>query len=114
MPMGMFTMIPAGGATLSGGQLQRLIIARAIIRNPSVLIFDEATSALDNLTQLSVRKSLDELKVTRIIIAHRLSTIINADKIYVMKDGQVVEQGKYEELMKMDGYFALLAKRQSL
>lgn len=114
MPMGMFTMIPAGGATLSGGQLQRLIIARAIIRRPSVLIFDEATSALDNLTQLTVRKSLDELKVTRIIIAHRLSTIINADKIYVMKDGEVVEQGKYEELMAKDGYFALLAKRQSV
>ena len=107
-------MIPAGGATLSGGQLQRLIIARAIIRRPSVLIFDEATSALDNLTQLTVRKSLDELKVTRIIIAHRLSTIINADKIYVMKDGEVVEQGKYEELMAKDGYFALLAKRQSV
>ncbi|MBR4600842.1 MAG: NHLP bacteriocin export ABC transporter permease/ATPase subunit, partial [Treponema sp.] len=99
MPMGMFTMIPAGGATLSGGQLQRLIIARAIIRRPSVLIFDEATSALDNITQIAVRKSLDELKVTRIIIAHRLSTIINADKIYVMKDGEVVEQGNYEELM---------------
>ena len=114
MPMGMFTMIPAGGATLSGGQLQRLIIARAIIRHPSVLIFDEATSALDNLTQIAVRKSLDELKVTRIIIAHRLSTIINADKIYVMKDGEVVEQGNYEELMKQDGYFAQLARRQNI
>ncbi len=114
MPMGMFTMIPAGGATLSGGQLQRLIIARAIIRRPSVLIFDEATSALDNLTQIAVRKSLDELKVTRIIIAHRLSTIINADKIYVMKDGEVVEQGNYEELMKQDGYFAQLARRQNI
>lgn len=114
MPMGMFTMIPAGGATLSGGQLQRLIIARAIIRRPSVLIFDEATSALDNLTQLVVRKSLDELKVTRIIIAHRLSTIINADKIYVMKDGAVVEQGNYDELMRQNGYFAQLAKRQNV
>ena len=114
MPMGMFTMIPAGGATLSGGQLQRLIIARAIIRRPNVLIFDEATSALDNLTQMVVRKSLDELKVTRIIIAHRLSTIINANRIYVMKDGEVVEQGKYDELMKQNGYFALLAKRQNV
>ena len=114
MPMGMFTMIPAGGLTLSGGQLQRLIIARAIIRRPKVLIFDEATSALDNMTQQVVRKSLDELKVTRIIIAHRLSTIINADKIYVMKDGEVVECGNYDELMKQDGYFAMLAKRQNL
>ena len=114
MPMGMFTMIPAGGSTLSGGQLQRLIIARALIRRPAVLIFDEATSALDNMTQQVVRKSLDELKVTRIIIAHRLSTIINADKIYVMKDGQVIECGKYDELIKQNGYFAMLAKRQSL
>lgn len=114
MPMGMFTMLPAGGSTLSGGQLQRLIIARAIIRRPKVLIFDEATSALDNMTQQVVRKSLDELKVTRIIIAHRLSTIINADKIYVMKDGEVIECGNYEELMKQNGYFAILAKRQNL
>ncbi len=114
MPMGMFTMIPAGGSTLSGGQLQRLIIARAIIRNPSVLIFDEATSALDNLTQATVRESLDNLKVTRIIIAHRLSTIINADRIYVMKDGEVIETGNYDELMEKDGYFAQLAKRQNV
>ena len=114
MPMGMFTMIPAGGMTLSGGQLQRLIIARAIIRNPSLLVFDEATSALDNLTQLTVRKSLDELNVTRIIIAHRLSTIINADRIYVMKDGQVIETGNYEELMAQNGYFAELARRQNV
>ena len=114
MPMGMFTMLHAGGHTLSGGQLQRLIIARAIIRNPAVLIFDEATSALDNLTQQVVRKSLDELKVTRIIIAHRLSTIINADKIYVMKDGEVIESGNYDELMAQNGYFAELAKRQNV
>jgi ABC-type bacteriocin/lantibiotic exporter with double-glycine peptidase domain len=114
MPMGMFTMIPAGGMTLSGGQLQRLIIARAIIRKPNILIFDEATSALDNLTQLTVRKSLDELHVTRVIIAHRLSTIINADKIYVMKDGKVIETGNYESLMKQNGYFAQLAKRQNV
>lgn len=114
MPMGMFTMIPAGGATLSGGQLQRLIIARAIIKNPNVLIFDEATSALDNITQDVVRKSLDELKITRVIIAHRLSTIINADRIYVMNNGEVVETGTYDSLMKADGYFAQLAKRQNL
>lgn len=114
LPMGMLTMLPAGGHTLSGGQLQRLIIARAIIRRPSVLIFDEATSALDNLTQNTVRESLDSLHVTRIIIAHRLSTIINADKIYVMKDGEVVECGTYTELMEKGGYFAELAKRQSV
>ncbi|MCR4822614.1 MAG: NHLP bacteriocin export ABC transporter permease/ATPase subunit [Treponema sp.] len=114
MPMGMMTMLPAGASILSGGQLQRLIIARAIIRKPKILIFDEATSALDNLTQMTVRESLDRLKVTRIIIAHRLSTIINADNIYVMKDGRVVESGNYQQLMEKDGYFAQLARRQNV
>lgn len=112
MPMGMSTMIPAGGLSLSGGQLQRLIIARAIIKNPSVLIFDEATSSLDNITQMEVKKSLDALDVTRIIIAHRLSTIKNADKIYVLDGGRIVECGKYDELMEKNGCFAQLARRQ--
>lgn len=114
MPMGMYTMIPAGGLSLSGGQLQRLIIARAIIRNPNVLIFDEATSALDNITQSVVRQSLDELNVTRIVIAHRLSTIINADRIYVMKDGAVIETGNYNELMDQKGWFYQMALRQKI
>lgn len=114
MPMGMFTMIPAGGLSISGGQLQRLIIARAIIRKPNILLFDEATSALDNVTQAVVRQSLDELKVTRIVIAHRLSTIIHADRIYVMKDGKVIETGTYDELIAQNGYFAELAKRQNV
>lgn len=114
MPMGMLTIVPAGGSTLSGGQLQRLIIARALIKNPNVLIFDEATSALDNVTQEVVRESLDELKITRIIIAHRLSTVINADRIYVMDNGEVVETGTYDSLMKANGYFAQLARRQNL
>lgn len=114
MPMGMFTMIPAGGISLSGGQLQRLILARSIIRNPNVLIFDEATSALDNITQAVVRKSLDELKVTRIVIAHRLSTIINADRIYVMKDGQIIETGNYDQLMNQKGWFYQMALRQKI
>ena len=113
MPMGMSTIIPAGGLSLSGGQLQRLIIARAIIKNPSVLIFDEATSSLDNITQMEVKKSLDALDVTRIIIAHRLSSVMNADKIYVLDGGRVVECGKYDELMQKDGPFARLAKRQN-
>ena len=112
LPMGMNTMILAGGKSLSGGQLQRLIIARAIIRNPKILIFDEATSALDNLTQEAVSRSLEELKDTRIVIAHRLSTVINADNIYVMKDGEIVESGNYNQLMDKKGYFAKLAERQ--
>ena len=112
MPMGMHTMIPAGGGTLSGGQIQRLIIARAIARKPSILIFDEATSALDNKTQAQVSKSLESLNVTRIVIAHRLSTIINADKIYVLNNGVIEETGTYDELMKKKGFFAKLAERQ--
>ncbi len=112
MPMGMHTMIPADGGGLSGGQKQRLIIARALAHKPNILIFDEATSALDNKTQSQVSKSLESLNVTRIVIAHRLSTIINADKIYVLNNGVIEETGTYEELIKNDGFFAKLAKRQ--
>lgn len=112
MPMGMHTLVSAGGGTLSGGQRQRLIIARAIARNPSILIFDEATSALDNRTQAQVSASLESLNVTRIVIAHRLSTIINADRIYVLNHGVIEECGTYNELIKNGGYFAELAKRQ--
>ena len=114
LPEGYNTMLSSNGTNLSQGQRQLLNIARATVADPPVLILDEATSALDNLTQLTVRKSLDELNVTRIIIAHRLSTIINADRIYVMKDGQVIETGNYEELMAQNGYFAELARRQNV
>ncbi|MBT3255619.1 MAG: NHLP bacteriocin export ABC transporter permease/ATPase subunit [Deltaproteobacteria bacterium] len=112
MPMGMYTVVPAGGGTLSGGQRQRLIIARAVVRKPRILLFDEATSALDNLTQGIVMESLDRLDVTRLVIAHRLSTITNADRIYVMEQGEIVESGTYDELMKAKGYFHQLAIRQ--
>ena len=114
MPMGMHTIITADGNTLSGGQRQRLIIARAVVRNPSILIFDEATSALDNKTQAQITKSLEELNVTRIVIAHRLSTIINADRIYVLNNGVIEECGTYKELMAKGGFFADLAKRQQV
>jgi len=112
MPMGMYTVVPAGGGTLSGGQRQRLIIARAVVRKPRILLFDEATSALDNLTQGIVMESLDRLEVTRLVIAHRLSTITNADRIYVLEKGKIVESGTYDELMKAKGYFHQLAIRQ--
>lgn len=112
MPMGMHTVLQTGGGTLSGGQRQRLLIARAIARKPRYLYFDEATSALDNRTQAIVSRSLEQLHVTRIVIAHRLSTIINADRIYVLSKGQMVQSGTYEELMKQEGLFAELAKRQ--
>jgi len=112
MPMGMHTIISAGGGTLSGGQRQRLLIARAIVRKPRIIFFDEATSALDNNTQAIVSQSLDNLKATRIVIAHRLSTIINAEKIYVLEKGSIVQSGTYDELIKQKGLFAELAKRQ--
>ena len=112
MPMGMHTVVSEGGGGLSGGQRQRLMIARAIVGKPRILLFDEATSALDNQTQAIVSKSLEGLKTTRIVIAHRLSTIINADRIYVLDKGTVVQSGTYEELIAQPGLFAELAKRQ--
>ena len=112
MPMGMNTLIQEGGGGISGGQKQRLMIARAIAGNPSILMFDEATSALDNITQKIVSDSLDTLKCTRIVIAHRLSTIRNCDRILMMDSGKIVEQGTYEELIEKGGLFAKLVERQ--
>ncbi len=112
MPMGMHTLVSEGGSTLSGGQRQRLLIARAIVKRPRILFFDEATSALDNRTQEIVGRSLENLKATRVVIAHRLSTIINADRIYVLDDGRIVQSGTYSELINQPGLFADLAKRQ--
>jgi NHLM bacteriocin system ABC transporter ATP-binding protein len=112
MPMGMHTVIGERGSTLSGGQRQRLLIARAIVNKPRILFFDEATSALDNRTQAMVSESLEGLHVTRIVVAHRLSTIAGADRIFVLDDGEIVQSGTYEELMRQSGLFARLAKRQ--
>ncbi len=112
MPMGMHTIVSDGGGTLSGGQKQRLLISRALINNPRIIYFDEATSALDNKTQDIVTKSLDELDATRVVIAHRLSTIINADKIYVLDQGTLTQEGTYEELLQEEGLFKELALRQ--
>lgn len=112
MPMGIHTMVSEGGATLSGGQRQRLLIARAIVTKPKIVYFDEATSALDNQSQAVVSASMEKLQATRVVIAHRLSTIMNADCIYVLDKGRVVQCGSYEQLMCQDGLFAELAKRQ--
>lgn len=112
MPMEMHTVVSEGAGTFSGGQRQRLMIARAIAHKPRLLFMDEATSALDNKTQSIVSQSLDKLQATRIIIAHRLSTIKNADRIYVMDKGTIVESGTYDELMEQDALFSQLAKRQ--
>lgn len=112
MPMEMHTVISEGAGTFSGGQRQRLMIARAIVHKPRLMFMDEATSALDNHTQRVVSESLDKLQATRIIIAHRLSTVINADRIFIMDKGTIVESGNYQELMKKGGLFSKLAKRQ--
>ncbi|HEY9645197.1 MAG TPA: NHLP bacteriocin export ABC transporter permease/ATPase subunit, partial [Chroococcidiopsis sp.] len=112
MPMQLHTIVSEGGTNLSGGQRQRLVIARALALQPRILLLDEATSALDNKTQAIVSQSLDRLKVTRIAIAHRLSTIRNADRIYVLEAGQVVQQGTFEELINQPGLFAQLTSRQ--
>ena len=112
MPMGMHTVVSEGGTTLSGGQRQRLMIARAIVGKPRLLFFDEATSALDNHTQATVSRSLEALEATRIVVAHRLSTIQNADRIYVIDRGRVVQEGTYDDLLAVPGLFADLAARQ--
>jgi ABC-type bacteriocin/lantibiotic exporter with double-glycine peptidase domain len=111
----MSTMVPAGGGTLSAGQRQRVLIARALIRRPRLVFFDEATSALDNRTQEIVTESTKELAATRIVIAHRLSTIVAADRIVVMEAGRIVQEGTYAELMRgRSGLFYRLAARQLL
>ena len=114
MPMGMNTMISEGQGGISGGQRQRLLIARAVAQKPKILIFDEATSALDNLTQKHVSEALDAMKCTRIVIAHRLSTIKQCDRIIVLDGGKIVEDGTYDELIANNGFFALLVARQRL
>ena len=114
MPMGMQTIISEGQGGISGGQKQRLMIARAIAPKPRILIFDEATSALDNKTQKQVSDALDGFHCTRIVIAHRLSTIRNCDRILVMDKGVIVEEGTYNELIDKKGMFADLVARQRL
>lgn len=114
MPMGMHTIISEGNGGISGGQRQRLMIARAIAPKPKILMFDEATSALDNITQKIVSDSLEKLKCTRIVIAHRLSTIRACDRILYLEKGKIVEEGTYDELIQKNGRFAELVERQRL
>ena len=114
MPMGMHTIIGEGQGGVSGGQRQRLLIARAIAPKPKILLFDEATSALDNKTQKQVSEALDALHCTRIVIAHRLSTVKHCDRILVLDGGKIIEDGTYDELMAQGGFFAGLVERQRL
>lgn len=112
MPMGLHTMI-AGGGAISGGQRQRLMIAAALIRRPRILFFDEATSALDNETQRTVIESTQRLDATRLMIAHRLSTVMDADRVVVMAEGRIVEQGPPAELLgRARGHLRELVRRQ--
>lgn len=114
MPMGMQTLVTEGGGSISGGQRQRIMIARAVCGDRSILIFDEATSALDNITQKHVSDSLANLNCTRIVIAHRLSTVRECDRILVVADGGIAEEGTYDELIAKNGLFADLVARQQV
>ena len=112
MPMGMMTMVGTSGAVLSGGESQRVTIARSVMGNPRIMMFDEATNWLDNESQAKVMQNLTALTSTRIVIAHRLSTLEQADRIYVLQAGKVVQSGTFEELMEVDGVFRELVRRQ--
>ena len=112
LPMGLYTPVSAENAAFSGGQMQRLTIARTLLTKPSLIILDEATSALDNVTQAKITKSIRELEGTKIIVAHRLSTIVGCDKIVVMDKGKIVQEGTFEALKNEEGIFKELIKKQ--
>src|SRR5262249_47261204 len=115
LPAGYETIVGERGQKLSGGQRQRIAIARAVLKNPPILILDEATSAVDNETEAAIQRSLERITVNRttIAIAHRLSTIRNADTIYVMEYGKLVESGTHEKLLEENGIYASLWRVQS-
>ena len=112
MPMGLMTMVGTSGAVLSGGESQRVTIARSVIGSPRIMMFDEATNWLDNESQAKVMQNLTALTSTRVVIAHRLSTLEQADRIYVLQAGKVVQSGSFKDLMEVDGVFRELVRRQ--
>lgn len=114
MPLGMRTKLQDGGLSLSGAQRQRLLIARSIASKPDILIFDEATSSLDNITQEKIKESLDSLHCTRIVVAHRLSTIQKFNRILVLENGKIAEEGTYSDLIEKNGIFKGLVEGQRL
>jgi len=112
MPMKMLTYVGGSQSVISGGEAQRIIIARALLRKPRVLFLDEATNWLDNENQAKIMNELASLASTRIVIAHRLSTLRKADRIYVMRAGRIIERGSYAELIEAGGFFLDLVRRQ--
>ena len=112
MPMGMMTMVGTSGSVLSGGESQRITIARSVMGSPKIMLFDEATNWLDNENQADVMSNLTTLTSTRVVIAHRLSTLEQADRIYVLQAGRVVQSGSFSDLMDVEGVFKDLVRRQ--
>ena len=112
MPMGLNTHISEQAQNISGGQKQRILIARALVGNPKILFLDEATSSLDNETQEIVKQSIDEMNITRVVIAHRLTTIKKCDRILVLNNGRIAEEGTYDELIEHGGLFKELVEKQ--
>ncbi|HSI85821.1 MAG TPA: ATP-binding cassette domain-containing protein, partial [Candidatus Methylacidiphilales bacterium] len=111
-PMGLQTFVTEGGAVISGGQRQRLLLARALVTKPRILLLDDATSAVDNAMQKAVMAKIASIDATRLVIAHRLNTVRAADRIIVLDQGRIVQTGNYDELMAQEGLFAQMAKRQ--
>ncbi|HEX6097357.1 MAG TPA: peptidase domain-containing ABC transporter [Thermoanaerobaculia bacterium] len=114
LPLGYDTALGEGGSALSGGQRQRIALARALVRRPSILLLDEATSHLDTESEHEVLEELERLRATRLVIAHRLSTVVRADRILVMEDGVIVEQGRHDDLVGRDGRYAELVRAQQM
>jgi len=116
LPKGLDTIIGDRGIKLSGAERQRIVLARAILRNPTILVLDEATSALDSENELKIKEAIDRLKgkMTIIIIAHRLSTIRNADQVIVLNEGKVIQQGPYDVLSQTKGAFKKMLTSQVL
>jgi len=114
LPLGLGTRVGEDAQGFSGGQIQRMLLARALVRRPAVLLLDEATSALDNATQRRVAQSIAALDRTRIVVAHRLSTIRRADRIYVLDAGRIAAQGSYDSLLDTDPLFTRLVRPQEL
>ena len=116
LPEGYDTIVGDRGVRLSGGQVQRLALARAILRKPELLILDEATSSLDTYSERLIQQAIESIakETTVIVIAHRLSTIVNADYIYTLKNGRIIEEGTYSELIQVNNHFNRMVKLQAL